>query len=178
VTTPNYANSLLTVGDLAKFQAKDQQWFLNAVASTITDHCGWHVAPVKQVTNVVRAVGNKGIIMLPSLHVISVEQLRLNGTVVNPALYVMNTHGWIEFTGFLKPPRNLSVSVDFTHGHAATPPAVAEVGMELTADVLEKASGVVTDLTRGPTEMKFKELGVVLSDDQKKRLGPYTIVRV
>jgi hypothetical protein len=74
--------------------------------------------------------------------------------------------------------RNAPVIVDFTHGYDTMPKAVAEVGFELTATVLEKASGVVTDMTRGPTRLTFKEFGAVLSDDQKDRLGPYTVRRV
>ena len=172
------ANQLLTPGDLAKFQANDTQWFLDAVASTIIEYCHWHIAPSLPRTNVQARVGNKGIVMLPSLHVTSVEALRLNGTVVDPSLYTLHTDGWLEFLGFLKPPRNCYVSVDFTHGYATTPHVVAEVGMELTATVLEKASGIVTSMTRGPTEMAFKEFGAVLSEDQMGRLNPFRLMRV
>lgn len=171
-------NSLLAQPDFARFQAKDPEWFLDAVAETIVGQCGWHIAPSVVELDVESRVGNKGIVMLPSLFVTSVEALRLNGSVVDPALYTMHRAGFIEFSGFRKPPRNCTVSVDFTHGYATTPKAVAEVGFELAATALEKASGVVTDMTRGPTRLTFKEFGVVLSEDQKNRLGPFTLVRV
>lgn len=172
------ANTLLTQEQFTRFQNKEPQWFLDAVAETITDYCHWHIAPVKAETNHVASVGGNGIVLLPSLHVVRVDALRLNGSVVDPTLYDVHEEGWIEFTGFLKPPRKLSVSVDFTHGYGTTPNAVAEVGFELAATVLEKASGIVTDLTRGPTVMKFKEFGVVLSENQEDRLNSYRLLRV
>ena len=171
-------NTLLSPVDLARFQAKDSTWFLDAVAGTIQDHCGWHIAPSLAYTNVESRIGNKGIAWLPSLYVTSVEAVRICGQVVDPGDYIPHNAGWLEIARTATAFRGMTISVDFTHGYAATPLAVAEVGYELTATALEKASGVVTDLTRGPTRMTFKEFGVVLSDDQKDRLGPYTLVRV
>lgn len=175
MTTPN---TLLTPADFVKFQTKDQQWYLDMVAETITDHCQWNIAPPLSIVNYVATVGGKGIILLPSLHLTSVEALRLHGNVVDPTLYTVHLGGWVQFNGFLKPPRNLSVSIDFTSGFDETPKAVAEVGFELTATVLEQASGVVTELTRGPTQFKFKEFGVVLSPGQAERLQPFRLMRV
>lgn len=177
MTTPA-PNTLLSTTDFNKFQAKDTQWFLDSVAETITDHCQWNIAPSLAITDYVARVGGKGIVLLPSLHLTSVEALRLNGNVVDPAMYDVHVEGWVEFKGFLKPPRNLSVTVDFTTGYDETPKAVAEVGFELAATVLEKAAGIVTDLTRGPTQMKFKEFGIVLSPGQEERLQPFRLRRV
>lgn len=171
-------NTLLTQQDFTKFQSKDPDWFLDAVAETITDHCQWNIAPPLAITDYVARVGGKGIVLLPSLHLVSVEALRLNGNVVDPTMYNVHVEGWVEFKGFLKPPRNCTVSVDFTSGYDETPKTVAEVGFELAATVLEKASGVVTDLTRGPTQMTFKEFGIVLSPGQEERLQPFRLRRV
>lgn len=172
-------NTLLTTTDFAKFQAKDTQWFLDSVAETITDHCQWNIAPPAVITDYVARVGGKGIVLLPSLHLTSVVELRFSdGTVINPAAYTVHLGGWLQFNGFLKPHRNLCLSVDFISGFETTPKAVAEVGFELAATVLEKASGIVTDLTRGPTQMKFKEFGIVLSAGQEERLQPFRLRRV
>lgn len=171
-------NTLLTTTDFAKFQAKDPEWFLDSVADTITNHCHWHIAPTLAVTDYIARVDGKGIVMLPSLYVTSVEALWLKGNAVNPTLYTVHTEGWLQFNGFLKPPRNCTVSVDFTHGYDETPKVVAEVGYELAATVLEKASGVVSELTRGPTAMVFKEFGIALSPGQEERLQPFRLRRV
>lgn len=175
-------NTLLSLTDLGKFQTKDPQFFLDGVASTITDYCGWHIAPSLARTNVPAKIGNDGIIMLPSLYITSVQAVRIYGNVIDASAYTVHPHGWLTLhglgaTGF-RNPRNVPVSVDFTHGHTHTPNAVAEVGYELTATVLEKASGVVTDMTRGPTRLTFKEFGVVLSDSQQERLSPFRLRRV
>lgn len=174
-------NTLLLQADYDKFQTNDTQWYLDMVAETITDYCQWNIAPSQAYTNYAARVGGKGIVLLPSLHLTSVEALRLSdGTLVDPSAYTVFLGGWIEFNGFLKPPRSLQVSVDFTSGYDTTPKAVAEVGFELVATVLEqeRVSGVVSELTRGPTSFKFKEFGLVLSDGQEDRLQPYRIMRV
>lgn len=118
--------------------------------------------------------------MLPTLNLISVEQIVYDDPyVLDASMFDVYPEGFIQYRSMLgRRGRNLNVTVDFTHGYAELPNPVAEVGFELTATVLEKASGVVTDMTRGPTKLSFKEFGVVLSDDQKNRLGPYTISRV
>lgn len=170
---------LLNPTDFAKFQAKDPNWFLGAVSETIVDYCGWHIFPVIAETNVKAQIGAAGIIMLPTLNLVSVERILWETTVLDPITYDEHDSGWIEILGL--PGRrayNSWVTVDFTHGYATVPKAVAEVGYELTGRTIEKPSGVVTDITRGPTAMKFGEFGAVLSDDQKNRLQPYTLLRV
>lgn len=171
--------NLLNTGDFARFQAKDQSWFLGAVGETIRDFCHWHIFPVVSVTNVSAKIGGAGIIMLPTLNLVSVEEIRLGGTALTSAVWQPDPAGFIVYQGFVgRRARGCRVSVDMTHGFEELPKVVAEVGYELTATVLEKASGVVTDMTRGPTMFKFKEFGVVLSDDQKARLGPYVASRL
>src|SRR4051812_42719865 len=83
MTTPD-PGMLLSATDFAKFQAKDQDWFLGAVGDTIREHCGWHISPVLQTTNYLARVGNKGIIMLPTLTLVTVDALKLwDATVVD-----------------------------------------------------------------------------------------------
>jgi hypothetical protein len=170
---------LLSPTDFALFQAKDPSWFLGAAGETIRDHCGWHIAPVISELDVLAEIGNAGIIMLPTMNLISVEALRINGTPLSTDVWEPNSAGYITYTGYAgRRARGCVVSVDFTHGFEELPKAVAEVGFELTARTLEKPAGVVTDMQRGPTRMTFGEFGAVLSDDQKARLTPYTLVRV
>jgi hypothetical protein len=170
---------LLNPVDFAKFQAKDQDWFLGAVGDTIRDYCGWHIAPEISVTDVPAIIGNHGIIMLPTLNLVSIEGFRLNGAELSPEVWQAYSGGYIEYYGYAgRRARGHEVWVDMTHGFTELPKAVAEVGYELTGRVLEKPAGIVTDMQRGPTRMTFGEFGVVLSDDQKNRLGPYRVMRV
>lgn len=171
---------LLNPTDFASFRAKDPTWFLGAVGETIRDYCGWHIWPIISTVNYQTIIGNKGIIMLPTLKLVSVEQLVYDPpNVLDTSMFRIHEEGWIEFRGWLgRRGRNLSLTVDFTHGYEDIPKAVAEVGYELTARTMEKPAGVVKHMTRGPTDIDFLEFGAVLSDDQKARLGPYTLTRV
>lgn len=175
---------LLDSGDFKLFQEKRPSWFLSAAGETIRDYCGWHIAPVISVTGVQAKIGNKGIIMLPTLNLVSIERLSWCGNDMEVGSYTVHTEGWVEQavphfnSRWHRGMRNGWVTVDFTHGFETVPKPVAEVGYELTGRVLEKPSGVVKHMTRGPTDIDFLEFGAVLSDDQKARLGPYTIVKV
>lgn len=169
---------LLNPTDFASFQAKDPDWFLGAAGETITDYCGWHIYPIVSVTDVKAQIGAAGIIMLETLNLVSVEQIVWETTVLDPATYEPHDSGWIEILGLPGlQARSAWVTVDFTHGYDTVPKAVAEVGYELAGRTLEKPTGVVTEMMRGPTRMKFQEFGAVLSEDQKNRLQPYTILR-
>lgn len=174
---------LLNPTEFAQFQAKDPAWFLDAAGETIREYCGWHIYPQLAVTNIAAEIGNQGIIMLPTLNLVSVEALRLilppGPVAATSDTFIVNSAGYIQFYGwFARQMRGVKVSVDFTHGFDTVPKTIAEVGYELAARTLEKPAGVVTDMTRGPTKMTFTEFGAVLSDDQKARLGPYTLQRV
>lgn len=172
-------DSLLNATDFGKFKSKDEAWFLGAAGETIRDYCEWHIFPVVSETGVLATIGNEGIVILPTLNLVSVEDIRLNGAPLTAGVWEMNPAGFITYRGWAaRRARGCVVSVDFTHGYDEIPKAVAEVGYELTSRTMEKPAGVVEDMTRGPTRMKFGEFGAVLSDDQKARLAPHTLTRV
>lgn len=180
--------NLLSATDFAKFRAKDQDWFLGAAGEVIRDYCEWHIYPVQADTDVSCKTGAKGIIMLPSLNVKSVETVRFRGITLSSDEYTVHDSGWLEWHRFrcwanpvpmshpTHAPQHLWVSVDFTHGYDTLPKAVAEVGYELTARTMEKPAGVVNRMQRGYVNMSFNEFGAVLSRDQKNRLGPYCVM--
>lgn len=186
---------LLAPEDYSRFKAKDESWFLGAAGETIRDYCGWHIAPVLAVTNVVGRIGNAGIIMLPSLNVVSVEALRYEGVAIPESDYEVHASGYIELrryyhttgTGYgslwgnwapVRGTGNRWVSVDFTHGFETLPKAIAEVGFELTGRTMEKPTGVAKSMSAGPNSFAFNEFGMVLSEDQECRLNPYRVIDV
>lgn len=188
-------DDLLDSSDFASFKRTQEDWFLGAAGETIRDYCGWHIAPVFVQTGVAAKVGNAGIIMLPSLNVVSVEAVRCNGVAIPESSYVVHTAGWIELAGAgptgvggfvsqwlnptpLRRSQNRWVSVDFTHGFEDIPRAVAEVGFELTGRTLEKPAGVAKSMQAGPNSFQFNEFGMVLSEDQEYRLNAYRVVDV
>lgn len=170
---------LLGSTDYTRFVAKDQDWFLGAAGETIRGYCGWHIFPVVADTDVRVRIGAAGIVMLPTLNLVSVEAIRYGGTSLVTVDYETHDSGWIQLLGFnWRRLRNAYVTVDFTHGYEALPKAVAEVGFELAGRTIEKPTGVVKHMTRGPIDMDFNDFGAILSDDQKGRLAPYTVTRV
>lgn len=170
---------LLNSTDYASFKAKDEAWFLGAAGETIRDYCGWHIYPVKSFTEIEAEIGNMGIIMLPTLNLVSVEAVKINGLELANTDFRFSTAGYLTYLGGVgRRVRGAKVIVDMTHGFLDLPKAVAEVGYELTGRTLEKPTGVVKHMTRGPTDIDFLEFGAVLSPDQKARLGPYTLLRV
>lgn len=179
MTTPD-PGMLLAASDFARFKGRDESWFLEVVGDGIRDYCGWHIFPIMSTTLYQATIGNDGIIMLPTTRLLSVDQIVYDDPYVLPTtMFEYDQAGFIRYTAPLgRRGRGKRVTVDFTHGYESMPTPVAEVGFELVADLLEKPNGVVTDMTRGPTKLTFKELGAVLSDDQKRRLGPYSILGI
>ena len=187
---------LLDPNEFARFKAKDEAWFLGVAGDTIRDYCGWHISPQVSMTNVQAEIGNRGIVMLQTLNVVSVEDVRWEGmSLTQDVDYVVHDSGWIELAGYylagtggyvvpsgnwapLRQCQTRWVEVDYTHGYDVMPRAVSEVGFELAGKTMEKPAGVVSDLTSGPYRFKFHEFGSVLSEGQCHRLAPYCITRV
>lgn len=185
---------LLNATDLASFQALDQDWFLNAAGDTIRNFCQWHIYPSLTVTQEV-PIQPDGTIMLPSLYVTSVTSVTVDGLELDPTAYRWHQAGYIKrhhqayFQWPLYPleaeqpfreypsPLARYAEVTYTHGYSTLPPIVAAVGMELTTRALELPSGVASRISSGPYSIDLVALGIVLTDDQRRRLGPFTLVR-
>jgi hypothetical protein len=185
---------LLNAADLTSFQASDQTFFLNAAGDTIRNFCQWHIFPSVTVTDSC-PIQPDGTIMLPSLHVTGVTSVSLDGLTLDPSVYRWHQSGYIRryhhqyFQWPLWPlesehalreypsPLARYAEVTYTHGYPTIPPTVNAVGMELTNRALELPSGVATQISSGPYTIGLGALGIVLSDDQRRRLGPFTLVR-
>ena len=186
----------LLANDFQSFKTKDETWFLSVAADVVREYCGWHICPVVSDTLVPCEIGNRNIIMLPSLNVVSIEELAWwDGTLIPEDCYEVHPSGWLELRGWypagaggfvapraiqtgLRGIQNRWVRVNFTHGFESVPKPVSEVLFELAAKTMEKPAGIVSDLTSGPYRFKFNEFGAVLSEEQRHRLGPYCIERV
>lgn len=187
--------SLLSATDLAAFQASDPNWFLTAAGEVIRNFCQWHIFPSLPVTETV-PIQPEGTIMLPSLHVTAVDQVSIGGVEIDPNSYEWHQAGWIHQTQpqpywpwplwplqsdqvFREYPSAMSqfADVSYTHGYTEMPAVVAVVGMELATRAMELPSGVATQISSGPYGITLGALGIVLSEEQRRRLGPYTLIR-
>lgn len=185
---------LLSSGDLTSFQASDPNWFLIAAGETIRNQCQWHIAPSITVTDEC-PIQPDGTIMLPSLYVTSVASVTVDGVELDPSSYEPHTAGYIQRnrcsyfqwplwplesdSPFREYPSPLAryATVTYTHGYDTLPAQVAAVGMELANRAMELPSGVATQISSGPYTIGLGALGIVLTDDQRRRLGPFTLVR-
>jgi hypothetical protein len=185
---------LLTLDDLTDFAASDPEWFLAAAGETVRNFCQWHIAPSVTVTQTV-PISPDGTIMLPSLYVTDVLSMSLHGLELDPASYHWHQPGYIKryrqqyFEWPLWPlesdrpfreypsPQAQHVEVTYTHGYDQLPLTVKAVALELATRAMELPSGIATQIEAGPQTISLGALGIVLTDDQRRRLGPYTLVR-
>jgi hypothetical protein len=193
MTNPQGA-PLLNQADLYSFQASDPTFFLNAAGDTIRNFCQWHIFPSITVTQKV-PIQPDGTIMLASMFVTGVDQILIDGLTCDPTSYKWYEAGYIRrfqrnfFQWPLWPleseerfrefpsPLAKHAEVTYTHGYSTIPPVVNTVGLELANRAMEMPSGVANQISSGPYTIGLQQLGVVLSDDQRRRLGPFTLVR-
>lgn len=194
MTTPDYPD-LLSSDDLTAFQASDPDWFLQAAGETVRwDICQWHIAP--SITETITApIKPDGTIMLPSLHVTDVSQVALHGLTLDPSGYHWYQSGYIRrfrhpyFEWPLWPleseqpfreypsPLAQHAEVTFTHGYSELPMPVKVVALEIATRAMEMPSGIAKEIQSGPYSIGLGALGVVPTEEQRRRLGPYTLVR-
>jgi hypothetical protein len=194
-TDPSSIPPLLNAADLASFQASDPSWFLAAAGETVRwDICQWHIYPNITVTESI-PIQPDGTIMLPSVYVTGVEAVFVGGLQQDPSTYDWYQAGYIKrfhrnfFQWPLWPlesehpfreyPSALArhAIVTYSHGYDKMPPAVNAVALELANRAMEMPSGVANNISSGPYSIGLGALGVVPTDEQRRRCGPYSLVR-
>lgn len=188
--------------DWSAYLTDDPDWFLRAAGREIRKYCGWHLFPNQRDTVHKIRVGTRGIIMLPSRHVTSVEAVHISmneghpPSTENPNDYVWHEAGYIERKGFAyyagwyyagyyygNDPYYLPVwdtgfaAVTFWHGYPTLPEDVKEVAFELAEQAMQVRAGNVKMLEapggfRAQTSQNF---GLSLNPEQKDRLANYRI---
>jgi hypothetical protein len=76
-----------------------------------------------------------------------------------------------------QPPAVVQALVTYTHGYSALPEPVNVVGMELLTRALDERSlpSNYTALSAGPFHASIAEPGLLLTEQQLRMLGPYTL---
>jgi hypothetical protein len=185
---------MATTDDLNTFISGDPTFFLTGASEVIRRYLQWHVYPSITVTDTV-PVAPDGTIFLPSLYVTDVASVTLNGIVLDPSTYVVHQEGFIDFTQqnywpwplwplesdlpFREYPSPLAVFADvtYTHGFPQIPVVINVITLELAANAQQLPSGPVQQITAGPQTIVLGELGLLINDEQKNRLGPFKLVR-
>lgn len=130
---------------------------VDAASTTIRGYCDWHIAP--QLVDDVLTLDGSGTptMMLPSLYVLAVTSVVEDGLTLDPSEYEWSQDGrlrksepWQRWSSHLR-----GVVVTLTHGYAACPGDLAQVGARLMAagapsghGALKQAGPFAYDLTQ------------------------------
>lgn len=90
-----------------------------AAVSALRQACGWHVAPVVTSTARVRVEG--GVLVLPSLRVTRVVEVKLRGEVIDPARYELMPEPVVYLRAHALSREPVVVEVTFEHGYDEMP---------------------------------------------------------
>lgn len=162
---------------LEKYRAADEAFFLKAAGEAIRDFCGWHVAPSEVVVGARISMGEKGIIILPSLHVTAVSGVTVDGRLLDyPGEYDWEPAGLIT-RRTASWPREPVALVDYTHGYPELPATVAAIGYELAQRAIDTVSVNTKQFGAGPNTVSLAALGIELTENQQTRLlnGGYAL---
>lgn len=173
------AAELVQSSELDAYLSGDSDAALVAAEAAVRSYCGWHVAPSKAETVTVRGEGEPAL-LVPSLHVTGVTEVRVDGKVVDDvswyahgALYSQRGYG--RWCG--------RVEVDMTHGYEANSPAgevLRSTILAVAARAIASPSGVVRSQV-GQISETYSQTGsnqaggVVLLDNEKAALDPYLL---
>lgn len=109
------AESIITGVDVLGHPSQDPDTLAARAVAAIRDYCGWHVAPVLQETVTVESDGS-GVVFLPTLRVVSVDAVEVDGVPVTVARRDWSQYGWLRVSAEVGVP----VAVTLTHGYDVT----------------------------------------------------------
>lgn len=187
--------------DWSRYKSDDPEYFLRAAGALIRVFCGWHIHPnIKQTVDKL-PVGARGVIMLASRFVTSLEQITLyhgeHPHTLLPDEYIWHEGGWIERRGlsywndgwergsyiFGNDPFYLPVSqpgyasVTFTHGFPELPDSVKQVAFEVAEQAMAIRTGNVKML-EAPIGFRIQtsqNAGLSLNEEQIARLSTFRL---
>jgi hypothetical protein len=115
-------------------------------AAEVRAYCGWHIAPQRDETLTLDGPGGP-LLVLPSLHVVSVASVAESGTELDPVGYAWSAAGVIRRTSSTFPWSRCSgwtdalrgVEVTLTHGYEEMPLDVTAVIERLAARAMDGA---------------------------------------
>lgn len=141
------------MGDVPSFTpvpegVDEGEWAI--ACAVVRSYCGWHIAPVH--TEDLELDGSGGAVMvLPTLRVVDVTDVRNNGTEVFPD---WSRAGVMKLRGGRWSDRYRGVTATLRHGYDAAPLEVVAVAKALATS--GEFEGVVSDTT-GPYSQTFSE---------------------
>lgn len=150
---------------------------LTAATEVIRSYCGWHISG--QVTETVLLDDMAGPIMaLPSLRVVSVTSLKVNGVDADVASFM-----WLRDGRLAKPyyvPTYRVAELTLTHGHETTPQEIVDLTLQMAARALASPLGLTREqagaVNASPTAVAPGAAGgVVLLEHEKASLARFRV---
>lgn len=150
---------------------------LLAATSLIREYCGWRIAD--QASEVIWLDDLGGpILALPSLCVVSVDEIKLDGEVIDSA-----TLRWLPDGRLLEAyrvPVARALQVTMTHGFAAVPAGLVDLTLQMAARAIGSPLGIVREAAGGVSvtysQPGFNVAGgTVLLPHEKAQLVPYRL---
>lgn len=150
---------------------------LDIASKAIRDHCGWTISQETVTAKVLDSHGERSI-WLPTLLLTSVGPV-LEGTT---ALVADVDYDWTTYGRLIRagrwPNRARSVTVTYTHGHAAVPDSVKGVCLAAAGRRYQNPSMARSYTVGGVSESyaitSTGSLGLLL-EDERLELGPYRL---
>jgi hypothetical protein len=144
--------------------------------SLVRDHCGWHIAPVREDATYTTHDAQCGRIYLPTLRLVDVTEITLNGAALDVDLFVWDEAGWLEPKSGYWPhgPRGAALVVTFDHGFEDVPPSVERSVQAIAARGVSNQGGIKRQQV-GPF---FTDYGLLVDDSEKASLAPYVLTVV
>lgn len=169
------AAELVTTTELDAYLSGDPDAALTAAEAAVRSYCRWHVAPVKTETVTLWGGGDQAL-LVPSLHVVSVESVTVDGVAVTD--FTWREHGILHGRGWTG-----RVVVSMTHGFDVES-AAAEVLRSTILAVAARAKvspdGIVRSqvgqVSETYSQTGFNQAGgVSLLDIEKAALDDYRL---
>lgn len=150
---------------------------LLAATKLIREYCGWRIADQEQETVWLDDLGGP-ILALPSLAVVSLDEILLDGVAID-----VTTLRWLPDGRLLEPyrvPVARAVQVKMTHGFAVVPADLVDLTLHVSARALGSPLGIVREASGGVSvtysQPGFNVAGgTVLLAHEKAQLGSYRL---
>lgn len=164
---------------------------IKAVSEAIREYCGWHVYSSAACSWSGRMLsanvavnhlsrGSEVLIQLPARYVTAVASVTLDGTVLDPSRYILETSGLLRLLGVWADPY-APITVEYTAG---LPDALMGSIKELVANRVTHAlasSNGITSEASGGVSITYNSSWVsgsratALTDDTRELLTPYRL---
>jgi hypothetical protein len=178
--------------DWIAYNSGDENLFLNSAGELVRRFCGWHIWPSLTATVGKLRVGASGIVMLPSLFVTDVFEVKIGDSVLEPDDYMWFREGYIRVPveaawsggyygygagGYLPGPTPGKFGqVGMTHGYDAVPLELKSVIFELAASAAEIPAGNVKDIQTPGFRLQLSQAGgLTLNSGQMDRLSGFKL---